>query len=156
MKRVIKVSVFLLCVVALLATSKIVGKANGEAVKEKENSNVTNEDSGTTIEDSKDESEEFTYRLYVDKWDMYSYSKGHNGKHTIEYSVNGGEVVTAEMKLDVVGWLQTQPLYVSHCIDVDNVKEGDVIDYKYSYYNTYLFPDDTEPAVVSGSKVVTR
>ena len=154
MKKIISI-VVVVGVVALFAGQKIVGKANEnlavESTKETEDVVLQEE-----VVHSATEEETFTYRLYVDKLDMYSYNKGHNGTYTIEYSVNGSEVYVVDMKLDVVGYLGKQPLYVAHYVDVENVKEGDVIEYKFSYYNTYLFPNDVEPSVKAGSKVVSK
>lgn len=154
MKKIIKLCVCLLCAVAIFATSKIVTKASQSTNDGKETKVVTTEGNNENRENQVKE-DTFTYRLYVDKLDNVSYYKGHNGIYNITYSINGGEEITKEMSVEVEMFFNNSyPAYYMHYVDVENVKEGDVIDYVYSYNNNYLYPDE-EPLNCPGSKVVS-
>ncbi|MBE5935227.1 MAG: hypothetical protein E7262_05485 [Lachnospiraceae bacterium] len=155
MKKLLKVGITVFSLVAIMAMAKVTVSANEKAISEAEEKQV----SRVIVQDDKTEDieetgtgETFTYRLIVDRLDYLTFRKGHDGDYTLVYSVNGGKKYTVIMGRVGFELFNNQPTIISHYYDVANVKVGDVIDYTYSYYNTYF--QDEEPSVVSGSKVV--
>ena len=152
MKKLFKVVMVMAVVVAILGMAKVTASANEKAVSEAKDTRIIVDDNRNTEEDTKGDT--FTYRLIVDKIDYLTFRKGHDGDYTLVYSVNGGQKHTVLMGMMGLELFNTMPTYISHYYDIVNVKTGDVIDYTYSYYNTYF--QDTEPSVVEGSKVVDK
>ena len=153
MKKLLKVVMVVAIVGAILGMAKVTVSANEKAVDEAQNKRVIINNNRNTEEVTREE-ETFTYRLIVDKIDYLTFRKGHDGDYILVYSVNGGQKHTVLMGKIGLELFNTMPTYISHYYDIVDVKTGDVIDYTYSYYNTYF--QDTEPSVVEGSKVVDK
>lgn len=152
MKKLLKVVMVVAIVGAILGMAKVTVSANEKAVDEAQNTRIIINDEKNTEEETKEDT--FTYRLIVDKIDYLTFRKGHDGDYTLVYSVNGGQKHTVLMGKMGLELFNTMPTYISHYYDIVDVKTGDVIDYTYSYYNTYF--QDKEPSVVKGSKVVDK
>lgn len=152
MKKLLKVVMVVAIVGAILGMAKVTVSANEKAVDEAQNTRIIINDEKNTEEETKEDT--FTYRLIVDKIDYLTFRKGHDGDYTLVYSVNGGQKHTVLMGKIGLELFNTMPTYISHYYDIVDVKTGDVIDYTYSYYNTYF--QDKEPSVVKGSKVVDK
>ena len=155
MKKLLMVGITVVSLVAILAASQVTASANEKAVSKAEEKS---ERCIINIGDDRQDTEEtgieetFTYRLIVDRLDYLTFRKGHDGEYTLVYSVNGGEQHTVIMGRVGFELFNNQPTVISHYYDVTNVKVGDVIEYTYSFYNTYF--QDTEPSVVEGTQVV--
>ena len=156
MKKLLKVGITVISLIAIMAMTQMTVSANEKAVSEAEDKSVKRvvnlgEDGQYTREEIGTE-ETFTYRLIVDRLDYLTFRKGHDGEYTLVYSINGGEQHTVIMGRVGFDLFNNQPTVISHYYDVTNVKVGDVIEYTYSFYNTYF--QDTEPSVVEGTQVV--
>ena len=156
MKKLLKVGITVISLVAIIAMSQMTVSANEKAVSEAEETTTKRivnlgEDRQDTEEETGTE-ETFTYRLIVDRLDYLTFRKGHDGEYTLVYSINGGEQHTVIMERIGFELFNNQPTIISHYYDVTNVKVGDVIEYTYSFYNTYF--QETEPSVVEGTQVV--
>ena len=151
MKKLFKVGITVFSLVAILGMTKATVSANEKAISDAEEYTVKKVVNNEVQEETGTE-ETFTYRLIVDRLDYLSFRKGHDGEYTLVYSVNGGEKHTVIMGKVGFELFNNQPTIISHYYDITHVKVGDVIDYTYSYYNTYF--QEKEPSVVSGSKVV--
>jgi hypothetical protein len=157
MKKLSKVvvTVAVIAVVAIMAKNTVV--ANAEAINKEETVNVVINDTReeTDVEETKETVDGLiTFRLMVDKIEYLSFRKGHDGEHTLEYSINGGPKNTVVMGVLGLELFNYMPTYVSHFYDIENVRIGDVITYSYSYYNTYF--QQKEPNVVKGTQVVDK
>ena len=146
MKKLLKVGITVFSLVAILGMSKATVLANEKVINEVE------EATSRKIVTEEEKEETFTYRLIVDRLDYLSFRKGHDGEYTLVYSVNGGDKHTVIMGKVGFELFNNQPTVISHYYDIKDVKVGDVIDYTYSYYNTYF--QEKEPSIVSGRKVV--
>ena len=100
----------------------------------------------------KQEEYRFTYRLYVDYMEYYSFRKGHDGEYTISYTVNDEKSYTTTMEVEGFKMFNCQPTFISHYVDIPDVSEGDTIEYTYSYMNYYMQYDT--PSTGSGVIVV--
>ena len=168
MKKIIKLTAVLLSVAVIATLTKITVSANSDKVEEAEMKNTTvdkeqniaNEESNgeentVNTQEKRNEDGTVTYRLVVHKMDYYSFCKGNSGEHTLEYRVNGGPV--HKVKMRTVAFepvVNTQPLTWGHAYDIEGVKDGDIIDYTYTYYNFYFqFKENTQ---VTEQKVVAK
>ena len=145
MKKLLKVVITVVCLVVVFSIAK-------ETVSASSESRVICKEEQTEVKPAEENGDTFTYRLIVAKMSYLSYCKGHDGDYTLEYCVNKGEKHTVVMRKIGFELFNCQPTVIGRYHDIENVKVGDVIDYTYSYYNTYF--QEKEPSIVSGRKVV--
>ena len=146
MKNWLKVVITVVCLVVVLVVAK-------ETVSASSESRAVCKEEQTEVKPAEVENgDTFTYRLIVAKMSYLSYCKGHDGDYTLEYCVNKGEKHTVVMRKIGFELFNCQPTVIGRYHDIENVKVGDVIDYTYSYLNTYF--QEKEPSVVSGSAIV--